>query len=149
MAGALFQGQHIRQSVGHPQVGIAEHEAGLVVFDLADHLGLLVNGLGDIDKGDAALFRQGNAHLFTGDGLHDGGNHGDVHGQGALFPFAVLDHRGLERDVGGDTVSGGVAGDQQVFTEGVGGFSKKVCHFATSFKKYKLKVFYHKKWRLQ
>ena len=133
MAGALFQGQHIRQSVGHPQVGIAEHEAGLVVFDLADHLGLLVNGLGDIDKGDAALFRQGNAHLFTGDGLHDGGNHGDVHGQGALLALFELHHRGLEGDVGGDTVFIRVAGYQEILAEGVGGFRKIVSHVATSF----------------
>ena len=135
MAGALFQRQHIRQSVRNPQVGVTEHEARLVIFDLTDHLGLLVNGLGDIDESDAALFRQGNAHILTGDGLHHGGDHGNIHGQGALLTFFELDHRGLEGDIGGNAVLVRIAGHQQIFAEGVGGFGKIVCHVATSFHK--------------
>ena len=133
VAGALFQRQHVCQGVANAQVGIAGDEAGLVIFHLAHHLRLLLNGLGDIDEGDAALPGQGDAHVLAGDGLHDGGDHGDVHGQGAGLTLAVADHRRLQRDVGGDALGRGVAGDQQIFTEGAGGFLEKICHSVTSF----------------
>ena len=55
VAGALLQSQHIRQSIRHPEVGIADDEARLVVLDPADHGRLRLNGLGDINKGNAAL----------------------------------------------------------------------------------------------
>ena len=128
MAGALLEGQHVGQSVAHTQVGVADHKAGLVVFHLADHLGLLVNGLGDIDEGDAALAGQANAHLLTGDGLHDGGDHGDVHGQGGGLSLAELHHRRLQRDVGGNAFGGRITGDQQILTEGTGRLFEKVGH---------------------
>ena len=119
VAGALLQSQYVRQGVTQAQVGVAEYKAGLVVFDLTDHFGLLVNGLGDIDESDAALLGQSDAHLLTGDRLHDGGDHGDVHGQGALLALFELHHRGLERDVGRDALGGGVTGNQQIFVKSV------------------------------
>ena len=134
VAGALLESQHIGQRVAHTQVGVTGDEAGLVVFHLADHFGLLGNGLGDIDEGDAALTGQTNAHFFTGHGLHDGRNHGHVHGQGALLALLELDHRRLEGDVGGDALGGRVAGHQQVFTESMGRFTEIICHEATSFR---------------
>ena len=76
---------------------------------------------------------QGDAHLLPGHRLHDGGDHGYVHGEGGLLPPAVLHHRGLEGDVGGDALRGGVARHQQVLAEGAGGLGEKVCHKATSF----------------
>ena len=95
MAAALFQGQHVRQGVPDPQIGIAGDKARLVVFHPADHLRLLFHGLGDEDEGDAALLGKADAHLLAGDRLHDGGNHGHVHGQGALLAAFELHHRGL------------------------------------------------------
>ena len=136
VAGALFQRQHVGQSVGQAQVGIAEHETGLVVFHLADHLGLLLNGLGDIDESDAALLRQSDAHLFAGHRLHDGGDHGDIHGQRAFLALFELDHRGLQGYIGGDAVLVRIAWHQQVLAEGAGGFLKIICHEATSFQRF-------------
>ena len=133
VAGPLLQVQHIRQRVPDAEIGIAEHEARLVVFDSANHLRLLFDGLGDIDEGDAALPSQADAHLLTRDGLHHGGDHGYVHGQARRLPPAEFDHRRLQRDTVGHAVRGGVAGDQQIFAEGTRGFLKKVCHWATSF----------------
>ena len=139
VAGALLQGQHIRQGVADAQVGVAGDEAGLVVFHLAHHLRLLLDGLGDVDEGDAALTGQGDAHVLTGDGLHDGGDHGDVHGQGAGLALAVADHRRLQRDVGGDALGRGVAGDQQIFAESAGRFLEEVCHSVTSFLRFSMR----------
>ena len=95
MAGALLQGQHIRQGIRHPEVGIADDEACLVVLHPADHGRLGLNGLGDIDKSNAALLGQRNAHLLAGHGLHNGRDHGDVHGQGTFLPLLEADHRRL------------------------------------------------------
>ena len=66
-------------------------------------------------------------------GLHDGRDHGDVHGEGAFLPLAEPHDGGSQADVGGNAVCGGIAGNQQVFTKGVGGFFKIVCH-VNSFK---------------
>ena len=104
VAGAFLQGQHVRQGVLQTQIGITGDKASLVVFHLPHHLRLLIDGLGDIDEGDAALSGQGDAHFLTGDRLHDGGDHGHIHGEGGLLSPAVLHHRRLERDVGGDAL---------------------------------------------
>ena len=70
------------------------------------------------------------AHLFTGNCLHDSGDHGNVHGQGALLlALAVLDQRGAEGNIVGDAVLGGVAGDQQILAESVAGFRIIVSHW--------------------
>ena len=138
MAGALLKRQNIRQRVAQAQVGIARDEARFIVFDLANHLGLLLNRLRDVDECDATFFRQANAHLFTGDRLHNGRNHGYVHGQRAIFTFLEFHNRGLERDVRGDAVGGGIAGYQQVLAEGMRRFRKIVCHEATSFQNFRI-----------
>ena len=132
VAGPFLQGQHVCQGVAGAEVGVAGDEARLVVLHLPHHLRLLFDGLGDVDEGDAALFCQGDAHLLPGHRLHDGGDHGHVHGEGRLLAPAGFHHRGLEGDVGGDALRGGVAGHQQVLAEGPGGFREKICHGATS-----------------
>ena len=104
-----------------------------MAFDPADHVGLLLDGLGAIDEGGAPLLCQGNGHGVVGNGLHDGRDHGDVHGEGAFLPLAEPHDGGSQADVGGNAVCGGIAGNQQVFTKGVGGFFKIVCH-VNSFK---------------
>ena len=128
VAGALLQSQHVRQGIAQAKVGVAGDKAGLVVLHPADHVGLLLNGLGNIDEGDAALLGQGDAHLLAGDGLHDCGDHRHVHGQGALFALFELHHRGLQGDIGRDALGGRVARHQQVLAEGAGGFIEIICH---------------------
>ena len=133
VAGPFLQGQHVRQRVPQAEIGVADDKARLVVLHPPYHLRLLLDGLGDIDEGDAALLRQGDAHLLSGYRLHDGGDHGHVHGESGLLPPPVLHHRGLEGDVCGNALRGGVAGHQQVLTEGTGGLGEKISHRATSF----------------
>ncbi len=129
----FLQGQHVEKRAVGPQVGIADHKARLVTLYAADHLGLPVDGLGHIDKGHAALPRKGNAHLIPGDGLHHGGNHGDIGGKSGLLSPAEFHKGRYQGHVGGNALRGGVARHQQVLAEGVGGFVKKICHKATSF----------------
>ena len=136
VAGAGLQGQHVPEGGGGQQVGVAGHEARLIALHLPHHLRLLLNGLGDEDEGDAALPRQGHAHLLAGDGLHHGGDHGHVHGEGAFLPFAVADDRRLQGDIGRDGVGARVAGHQQVLAESVGGFLEVESHSVTSFLRY-------------
>ena len=50
----------------------------------------------------------------------------------ALLPLAVLHQRGLEADVGGDALRGGIAGHQQILAESVGGFLEVESHSVTS-----------------
>ena len=102
VAGLGLQLQHVVQGGVGAQVRVGHHIAGLVGLDPADHGGLVLDALGAVDEGHAALAGQRNGQLITRDGLHDGADHGDVHFQGALlFPFAVLDQGGLEAHCGG------------------------------------------------
>ena len=102
----------------------------VVILDLADHFGLLLDGLGDEDESDAAFLSQGNGQSVIGHGLHDGGDHGDVHLDGGLLAglLVVLDQRGLEGDVGGHALGGGVPGNEQVLVKGMGGLVDKLSH---------------------
>ena len=124
----LFQSQHIRQRIRYPQVGVADHKAGLVILHLPHHGGLRFNGLGHIDEGNAPLPGQSDAHLLAGNRLHHGGHHRHVHGQGALLPLFEPHHRGLQGHVGRDALLRGVARHQQVLAEGMGRLLKKIRH---------------------
>ena len=72
MAGLLLQGQDVRQSVVRTEVGVADHETGLVRLDPGHHGGLLLDGLGAVDEAHAALLGEGHGHLVVGNSLHDG-----------------------------------------------------------------------------
>ena len=125
MAGALLQLQDIRQGGIGADVAVAGDKARLVALDAGHHSGLLLDGLAAVDKGDSALPRQGNGHLFAGDRLHDGGGEGDVHGKGTLLPpLAELYQRGAKADISGDAFRRGIAGHQEVFAKGMGGFAE-------------------------
>ena len=67
------------------QRGIGLNEAGLVILDGLDHGGLGLGGLGTIDEGQATLSSERDTHVDARDGLHDGGNHGDVQGDCRLL----------------------------------------------------------------
>ena len=99
----LLQGEHIRERVVRREVRGAHDEAGLVRLDAAHHLGLVLDGLGAIDEGQAALLGQGDGERVVRDGLHDGRDHGDVQAQRALLlPAAVAHERRFERHAVGD-----------------------------------------------
>ena len=129
VAGAGLELQHVVEGGVGAEVGVGHHIAGLIGLDPADHGGLVLDALGAVDEGDAALTGQRNGQVLARDRLHDGADHRDVHLKGALLlPFAVLDQGGLEADCSGHVLRGGVAGDQQIFAEGTGGFFIKICH---------------------
>ena len=131
VTGAGLEIQHIGQGRLRGKVGVGGYKTFLIRLDAANHIRLGLNRLGAVDEGHAALLGQRNGQFFAGDRLHDGGNHGNVHGQGALFlPLAVLDQRGLEADRRGDALRGGIAGNQQILTKGTGRFFKIIRHFA-------------------
>ena len=134
VAGAGLELQHIVQGSGGGQVGVGHDIAGLVALDAAHHGSLVLDALGAIDEGDAALTSQCNGQLIAGDRLHDGADHGDIHFQRAvLLALAVLDQRGLEADSCGDILSRRVARHQQVLAKGTGGFFVKISHIQTPF----------------
>ena len=67
------------------QRGIGLNEAGLVILDGLDHSGLGLGTLGTVNKGQATLGSERDTHVDARDGLHDGGNHGDVQGDCRLL----------------------------------------------------------------
>ena len=134
MAGAGFQVKHIGQGGLGRQVRIGGDKALFVSFDAADHIGLLLHGLGAIDEGNATLFGQCDGQLFTRNALHNGRNHRDVHAQGTFFfAFAIFDQRGTQADRVGHTGGGGVPRHQQILTKGAGRLRKIVRHRHSPF----------------
>ena len=134
VAGALLELQHVPQSGLGAQVGVAADKAGLVALGPADHGGLVLDGLGAVNEADAAFFGEGNGQTVAGNGLHDGGHHGDVHPEGAvLFALAELYERRGQIDLFGAAADGGVAGDQQIFVKSMGGFVDDLCHVISPF----------------
>ena len=67
------------------QRGIGLNEAGLVILDGLDHSGLGLGALGTVNEGQATLGSERDTHVDARDGLHDGGNHGDVQGDCRLL----------------------------------------------------------------
>ena len=67
------------------QRGIGLDKAGLVILDGLDHGGLGLGGLGTVNEGQATLGSERDTHVDARDGLHDGGNHGDVQGDCRLL----------------------------------------------------------------
>ena len=67
------------------QRGIGLNETGLVILDGLDHSGLGLGALGTVNEGQATLGSERDTHVDARDGLHDGGNHGDVQGDCRLL----------------------------------------------------------------
>ena len=126
---ARLQSQHVRQSGVRGQVGSGNHEARLVIFDLAHHLGLAFDGLGAENEADTALLGQRNGQRIIGNGLHDGGGQRNIQGDRRLLhALAVLDQRRFQGNTVRDAFFGSIAGDEQIFAEGVAGFRIIVRH---------------------
>ena len=124
-----LQSQNVSQGVVGSQVGSGGDKTGLVALDLGDHGSLILDGLGAVDEADAAFLGQSDGQGVVGNGLHDCGSQGNIQGDGALFnALAVLDQRGLQADAIGNALFRAVAGDQQIFAEGVAGFGIVVRH---------------------
>ena len=99
MTCSLFEIKDICKSGFRREVRIAGDKAFLIRFYTAYHIGLILNRLGTIDKGDTALLSKSDCQLFTGNRLHDRRDHRDIHFDRAFFlALPVLDKRGFERD---------------------------------------------------
>ena len=128
-----FQRQHVRQSGVRGQVGGGGDEACLVVLHLGNHGRLAFNGLGTVNEADAALLRQGDGQGVVGHGLHNRGGQGHVQGNGGFLKTLAVFHQGRpETDPVGNTVLRGIAGDEQIFAEGVAGFGIVIRHLSGS-----------------
>ena len=124
-----LESQHIVQGVLRGQIGGGNHKAGLVALHLCHHLRLGFNGLRAVDEAEAPFLCQGNGQGVVGHGLHDGRGQGNIQADGRLLQaLAVLGKGGLEADIGRNAVLRGVAGNQQIFAEGVTGFRIVVSH---------------------
>ena len=119
VAQALLQVHDLGHRHVDGEVGVGHHETGLVVLDLLDHGGLVLGRLRAVDEAHAALGRQRHGHVGARDGLHDGGHHGDVEGDGRLLAALEAGERRLEGDVGRQALRRGEAGNQQILRERV------------------------------
>ena len=111
---------------GQRRIGL--NETGLVILDGLDHSGLGLGALGTIDEGQATLGSERDTHVDARDGLHDGGNHGDVQGDCRLLTALKAGQRRLKRDVVGDALRGRVTRDQQILRKRVGLTGKERSH---------------------
>ena len=109
----LFHG-HIRRQ---RRVGL--DEAGFMVLDGLDHGGLGLGGLRAVDERHTALGGKGDTHVDTGDGLHDGGNHRDVQGDGGFLSPLETRQRRFERNVVRNAFRRRVAGYEQILRKRV------------------------------
>ena len=137
VAGLVLEGDDLLHRHVGGEGGVGLDETSLVVLDGLDHGRLVLGGLRAVDEGDAAFGGKGDAHVDTGDGLHDGGDHGDVEGDLGLLAALVADKRRLQRDVGRDALRGGVARDQQILGKRMGLTWEERCHDAPSAQCYR------------
>ena len=99
VTGAFFQSYDISQSAIRTDIGIAAYETCAMAFNTCNHCSFVFDGLRTIDKGNATFFRKSNSEFFAGYGLHDCGNHGDVHGDCRFFTFFEFYQRGAQINI--------------------------------------------------
>ena len=125
MSGLILELEDILEGLVRADIGIAGDKARLVALDSGHHCSLILNRLGTINKGDAALFCQRNRHLVVRNRLHDCGNQRDIQRQGAFFlSLFEFDQWGLQADICRDALGGRIAWNQQVLAKSVGRFTK-------------------------
>ena len=108
--------------------GVGHDDAGLVVLDGLDHGGLGLGGLGAVDEAHAALGGEGDAHALARNGLHDGGDHGDVQRDPRLLTGLVAAQGRLKGDVRRDVLGRRIARYEQVLRESVRFAFEERCH---------------------
>ena len=128
VTGLFLEGDNLLHSHVGSQRGIGLDKAGLVILDGLDHGGLGLGGLGTVNEGQATLGSERDTHVDARDGLHDGGNHGDVQGDCRLLTALKTGQRRLKRDVVGDALRGRVTRDQQILRKRVGLTGKERSH---------------------
>jgi hypothetical protein len=133
MACPLRQAQDIRQRHFRRYIGVTHHKTGTIAFYLFHHFRLLFNGLGAIDKRQAALLCQGDRKPVIGNRLHNSRYHGNVNGQRRFFTPSVLNKRRFQTHFRRDTLCRRIPRDQKIFTERSGWFLIIKCHVTSPF----------------
>ena len=133
MAGFLLQGKDIAKRRIRAEVGIAADEPGFVALGTPHHGRLILYRLRAIDKRNAALGRQRNGKAVTGNGLHDGRNHRDVHGDSRFLSPAEADQRGFQRYILRNAFGGGITGNKQILIKRMCGFVDNSRHKISPF----------------
>ena len=85
VAGLLLELDNLLHGHVGGQRGIGLNETSLVILNGLDHSSLGLAGLRTVDEGQATLGSKRDTHVDARDGLHDGGNHGDVQGDCRLL----------------------------------------------------------------
>ena len=85
VAGLLLELDDLLHGHVGGQRGIGLNETSLVILNGLNHSSLGLGGLRTVNEGQATLGSERDAHVDARDGLHDGGNHGDVQGDCRLL----------------------------------------------------------------
>lgn len=128
VTGLLLEGDNLLHGHVGGQRGIGLHKTGLVILNGLDHSSLGLGALGTVNEGQATLGSERDTHVDARDGLHDGGNHGDVQRDCRLLTALKAGQRRLKRDIVGDALRGRVARDQQILRKRVGLTGKERSH---------------------
>ena len=85
VAGLLLELDDLLHGHVGGQRGIGLNETSLVILNGLNHSSLGLRGLRTVNEGQATLGSERDTHVDARDGLHDGGNHGDVQGDCRLL----------------------------------------------------------------
>ena len=96
---AFFQSEDVSQSAIRTDIGITSYETCAMAFNTSNHCSFVFDSLRTINKGNAAFFGKSNSEFFARYGLHDCGNHGDVHGDSRLFTFFEFYQRSTQVNI--------------------------------------------------
>ena len=130
VAALFLQRNNIAKGCARGEVGIAAHEASLVVLYAANHGSLAFDGLRAVNEGNAALLSKRYSHAVVGNSLHNSGNHGNGKLQSRFFALLVAYERSGKVNLFGDALRRRVARNKQVLVKSTRGFVEIMCHVA-------------------
>ena len=134
MPGLLLQAEYVSECGFRADVRVAANKTCFIAFCTTNHGGLIRNALRTVNKGNAAFCRKGDSKSVSGDGLHDGRDHRNVHCNGGRLSFFELNQRGFQGDVVGNACCGGITRDQQILIKSMGGLVDDGCHGFSPFR---------------
>ena len=111
VAGFFLQGNNISQGAVRADVGIAAYKTCTVGFNSFNHCSFVFNGLGTVNKGNAAFLGEGNCHFIIRYRLHDSGNQRNVHGNSRFFAFFEFNKRSSQIYICRNAFAGRITGN--------------------------------------
>ena len=128
VTGALLERQYLGEGVLRLYVGVGNDKACLVALDARDHGRFALDRLRAEDERNAALLRQRDRHAVIGYRLHDRRHHRDVGIECRLLTLFEFYDRGAQADIRRHALRRGIARHQQIFIEGMRGFTEIIRH---------------------